>query len=129
MKSVTTIFPVLLIVAISGFGFTTTEQLYNTKKKDPIVIEVITKYTAIDEALVATKNVLLKEKFVATSGIQATTFTATRTTASRADYYVADVTATQVEGKIKITISFIKFGTGLLKLQKVADNVKEELEK
>ena len=83
----------------------------------------------MDDALMATKNALLAQKFIAANGIQEKSFTAIRTTWSKADYFVADVTATKADGKIKITISFVKIGTGLLKLQKVADAVKSELEK
>ncbi|ANH82489.1 hypothetical protein A8C56_17285 [Niabella ginsenosidivorans] len=97
--------------------------------KDPIVIEVLTNYTAADAALQAAKDALLKQKFIATSSIQKTGFTATRTTNARADYYVADVTVKEEKGKTKITISFVKVGTGLLKLQKVADAVKADLGK
>ena len=119
MKKFATILTTLLLLSVSTFS----------KSKDPIVIEVITKFTSIDDALIATKDILLSNKFVATGGIQKTTFTATRTTGSRSDYYVADVTASVVDGKVKITVSFVKFGSGLLKLKKVAGDVKEELEK
>ena len=97
--------------------------------KDPIIIEVITNYTDINDALQAAKTALLKEKFIVTDGLQKTGFTATRTTGAKADYYVADVSAKDEQGKIRITISFIKMGTGLLKLQKTADTVKADLEK
>lgn len=40
-----------------------------------------------------------------------------------------DAEAKKSDNKIKITISFVKVGTRLLKLQKVADAVKAELEK
>ena len=83
----------------------------------------------MDDALLAAKNALLAQKFIAANGIKKASFTSTRTTGSKADYYVADVTATIVNGKIKLTISFVKVGTGFLKLQKVADAVKSELEK
>lgn len=96
--------------------------------KNPIVIEVITKYTVINDALQAAKTALLKEKFITTDGIQKTGFTATRTTGAKADYYVADVAAKDEKGKIKLTVSFVKVGTGLLKLQKVADAIKAALE-
>lgn len=95
--------------------------------KDPIVIEVVTRYTNTEEALTATKNILLGKKFITANGIQKTTFTATRTTGAKADYYVADVTASDEGGKIKITISFVKVGTGLLNLKKIAQQVEEEL--
>lgn len=106
-----------------------TKLSFAAGSKDPIKIEVITKHTSFEEALKATKDALLKEKFVATNGIQEKSFTATRTTNAKADYYVADVSAEKTDGKIKITISFVKVGTGLLKLQKVADAVKTDLEK
>lgn len=97
--------------------------------KDPIKIENATKFTSFDEALKAAKDALLKEKFVATNGIQEKSFTATRTTNAKSDYYVADVSAEKMDGKIKLTISFVKVGTGFLKLQKVADAVKADLGK
>ncbi|HEX7756232.1 MAG TPA: hypothetical protein VF421_12850 [Niabella sp.] len=96
--------------------------------KDPIVIEILTGYTTADEALQATKKALLNQKFI-TDEVQKTGFTAKRTTGARADYYVADVATKEEKGKIKVIISFVKVGTGLLKLQKVADAVKAELEK
>lgn len=42
----------------------------------------------MDDALMAVKNVLLMKKFITTNGIQKPSFTATRTTGSKADYYV-----------------------------------------
>ncbi len=95
--------------------------------KDPIVIEVVTKHKNIEDALQATKSILLGEKFISQE-IQKKGFTATRTTGAKADYFVADVTATEANGSVKITISFVKVGTGLLNLKKVADRVKEKLE-
>lgn len=129
MKKAISLLILLTLLIFSGFSKASKALLLNERSKDPIIIEVLTKYITVEEALIATKDVLLKEKFIATNGIQKTTFTATRTTASKADYYIADVTATEVDGKIKITISFLKFGTGLLKLKKVAEEVKAELEK
>ena len=38
--------------------------------------------------------------------------------ARKADYYVADVTVAKAEGKIKLTFTFVKVGTGLLRLRK-----------
>lgn len=110
-----------LLIGVTAFSRNTA--------KDPIVIEVTTKHQSMDDALQAAKAALLKQKFVATDGIQKSGFTATRTTGSKADYYVADVTVKGESGKIKVTISFIKVGTGLLNLKKVTDAVKEELEK
>lgn len=97
--------------------------------KDPIVMEAMTKYTTVAEALTATKSVLLLQKFILQGEIGASSFTAKRTTGAEADYYIADVAASIVEGKAKVTITFVKVGTGLLKLQKVADEIKLELEK
>jgi hypothetical protein len=129
MKKFTTMLFAFFLLTISADSEPQSSFLFNNKSKDPVVIEVFTKYTSIDDAFMAVKNALLAQKFIATNGIQKPTFTATRTTASKADYYVADVTGVEVDGKVKVTISFIKFGTGLLKLKKVADSVKEELEK
>lgn len=100
-----------------------------TVSKDPVKIEVTTKHSSYEDALKAAKDALLKEKFIVTAGMQEKSFTATRTTNAKADYYVADVTAEKTGGKIELTISFVKIGTGLLKLQKVADAVKADLEK
>lgn len=114
--------PILLLlsfltIAVSSFAGT----------KDPIVIEVVTKHTTIEDALLSTKTILLSKKFI-TQEIQQKRFTATRTTMAKADYFVADVTATEEGGKVKVTISFVKVGTGLLNLKKVAEEVKEKLE-
>ncbi len=95
--------------------------------KDPIIIEVITKHKNTEEALLACKSILLGEKFIAQE-MQKKTFTATRTTGSKADYFVADVTATEANGSVKIAVTFVKVGTGLLNLKKVADRVKAKLE-
>jgi len=95
--------------------------------KDPIIVEVQTKHKNIEDALQATKTILLAEKFI-TQEMQKKGFTATRTTGAKADYFVADVTAGEVNGQVKITISFVKVGTGLLNLKKVAERVKEKLE-
>lgn len=106
-----------LTIAVAAFAGT----------KDPIVIEVVTKHKNIEEALLATKTILLSKKFI-TQEMQAKSFTATRTTMAKADYFVADVTASETGGKVKITISFVKVGTGLLNLKKVAEEVKTKLE-
>lgn len=95
--------------------------------KDPIVIEVVTKHKTIEDALLATKTILLSKKFI-TQEMQKKSFTATRTTMAKADYFVADVTASEEGGKVKVTISFLKVGTGLLNLKKVAEEVKQQLE-
>lgn len=118
---------VLLSFAIILINYVCKSANFNLK--DPIKIEVITKHSTLEDALKAAKDALLKEKFIATNGVQEKSFTATRTTGAKADYYVADVAAEKAGGKIKLTISFVKVGTGLLKLQKVADAVKAELEK
>jgi hypothetical protein len=125
MKTRMTKLILLLLISISAFSKTKTEF---TKGKDPIIIEVITNETSIPDALLATKNELLKYKFIATNGMQLESFTATRTTGSHADYYVADVTAKKSNGKVIITITFVKIGTGLLQLQKIADKVKVDME-
>jgi|GEM_PF-2432489 len=123
MKKLLFLIPVLLLLTIT---FITAFAL---AVKDPIVIEVTTKHTSVEDALQAVKTALLKQKFIAANGEQKTGFTATRTTGAKADYYIADITAKSENGKIKITISFVKVGTGMLKLQKVADAVKEDMEK
>lgn len=129
MNRIKTFMVVLFMPFFSAFGSTTLAPFLNSSLKDPIVIEIITKHSSIDEAVIAAKTALLAQKFIASNGIQQNTFTATRTTMSKADYYVADVTATKSDGKIKLTISFVKVGTGFLRLQKIADAVKSELEK
>ncbi|SIO51335.1 hypothetical protein [Chitinophaga niabensis] len=101
--------------------------LFLATAKEPIVIEATTKHKNTEEALQATKTILLAEKFI-TQEMQKKGFTATRTTGAKADYFVADVTASEADGKVKVTISFVKVGTGLLNLKKVAERVKEKLE-
>lgn len=129
MNRIKILIVVFFMPLLSAFGSTTPVEVLNSSLKDPIVIEIITKHSSIDEALIAAKKALLAQKFIASNGIQQNTFTATRTTMSKADYYVADVTATKSDGKIKLTISFVKVGTGFLRLQKIADAVKSDLEK
>lgn len=97
-------------------------------KADPVVIEVTLKGATIESALEKAKNVLLENKFITTNGIQKTSFNATRTTGSKADYYVADVTAAKDGDKVKLTITFVKVGTGLMSLKKTAEKVKQKLE-
>ena len=119
-KSNLTILTVLLsIIFLSSFVI----------KKAPVVVEISTNHKTIKEALLAIKTELMNQKFIPNGGLTETGFTATRTTGSRSDYYTADVLAEQVDGNIKITLTLIKSGTGLLKLQKVADEIKEKLEK
>jgi hypothetical protein len=129
MKKTKIFLSALMLLAISVFSKASTDLKFKSSIKDPVIIEVVTKYTSVEDALLAAKSALLSQKFISSAGIQQNTFTATRTTGSKADYYVADVTATKVDGKIKLTISFVKIGTGLLKVQKMADAVKAELEK
>lgn len=109
------------------FIFTLSVQGQN-KTSDLVIIEVLTGDSIIEDALIATKSALLKQSFIAKEGMQNRTFTATRTTGSQADYFVADVVATDMKGKIKITITFVKVGTGFLNLANVAANVKATLE-
>ncbi len=93
------------------------------------MIEVVAKQKSIEEALTTVKTVLLQKKFISANGIQKNSLNAIRTTMSKADYFVADATATQSDGKITVSITFVKVGTGLLNLKKVAAEVKAELEK
>lgn len=102
---------------------------FSYKSKDPIVIEVTARQKTIEEALTAVKMVLLQKKFISANGVQKNSLNAIRTTMSKADYFVADATAAQADGKIKVTITFVKVGTGFLNLKKVAEEVKAELEK
>ena len=97
--------------------------------KGPIVMEALTKHATVNEALSATKTILLKQQFIIQGEMGSSSFTAKRTTGAEADYYIADVAVAIVDGKAKVTITFVKIGTGLLKLQKVADEIKIELEK
>jgi len=97
------------------------------RSKDPIIVEVTTNFKTVKEALIATKTALMKQKFIPNGGMSESGFTATRTTGSKSDYYTADVMADQVGDKVKVTITLIKSGTGLLKLQKVADELKSTL--
>ena len=117
MKKITAL---LLLVA-----FTLTHLF--AAAKDPIVIEVVVKQKNIEDALKATKTILMGEKFIAQE-MQKKGFTATRTTGSKADYFVADVVAADVNGTVKITVTFVKVGTGLLNLKKVSERVKAKLE-
>ena len=127
MKKVTTTLTVLLLLTISAFS-KTVMSASSKMGKDNIVIQFIAKDTSIEAALVSAKNALLKSKFIALDCIQRTSFTATRTTVSPADYYVADVTASKTEHKVNIIITFVRVGTGLLNLKKVAEEIKVALE-
>lgn len=110
-------FIVFMVIGVTTFG----------KPGDPIVIEVATKHATVEEALNAAKDALLAKKFIAQE-MQQTRFTATRTTGAKADYYTADVSASKADGKVTLKITFVKSGTGLLNLKKVAAEVKEKLE-
>lgn len=104
--------------------------IFSTQKtysKGPVIVEIETNFKTVKEATQAAKTSLMKQKFVPTGGVTETGFQATRTTGSHADYYTADVSTEEKNGKIVVTITFIKSGTGMLKLQKVADEVKMEL--
>lgn len=126
MKKITLSLTLLLLVLFNAFSMHTGQK---KMLKDPVVITVLMKDKDMSAALQSAQSILLQHKFITATGIQASSFTATRTTGSRADYYVADVTGTSSEGKIKLTITFVRFGTGFLKLQKIADDVKVQLEK
>lgn len=99
------------------------------KAADPITIEITTKHSSINDALLAAKAALLKQKFILDGTMGEKSFTSKRTTGSKADYYVADVTGSMESGKAKLSITFVKVGTGLLKVKKMADAVKADLEK
>lgn len=104
MKSRTKLASLLLLLSICLLAGN--KILYAAK--EPIVIEVLRKQGSIEDALLATKAVLLENKFIAANGMQQSSFTATRTTGSRADYYVADVQATKTEGGVTISITFVR---------------------
>jgi hypothetical protein len=95
--------------------------------KDPTVVEIETTFKTVREATLAAKKSLISHKFIPNGGVNDNGFTATRTTGSKSDYYTADVMTEDKKGKIIVTITFIKSGTGLLKLQKLAEEVKAEL--
>lgn len=105
------------------------EKFYiaTAQAKDPVIIEITTNSKTVKEASLATKASLMKQKFIPSGGMGESGFNSTRTTGSHADYYTADVMAEQDGSNVKITITFIKSGSGMLKLQKVADEVKQEL--
>jgi hypothetical protein len=99
-----------------------------TPLKGPEILEVLTNYKTIKEALLATKMALMQEEFIATNGLQESSFTAKRTTGSHADYYIADVMANkEQDGTIKLTITFMKIGSGMLKLSKISSRVEQKL--
>ena len=124
----------LSLIAIRARAFTTNPIFENsptTKEMilgSPVILDVLTNYKTIKEALLATKMALMEQKFIATNGIQETSFTAKRTSGSHADYYIADVMASKLEdGTINVTITFMKIGSGMLKLSKVSRKVKAKL--
>lgn len=112
----------ILLFLFLGMFLTTT-----TQAKGPVKVEIETQFKTIKEATMAAKTALMNQKFIPNGPVQDGQFTATRTTGSKADYYTADVVVEDRSGKIVVTITFIKSGTGLLKLQKVADQVKMDL--
>lgn len=118
MRKILVWLPMLLLIALTSY----------CKSGEPVVIEVISNKSAVGEALQSAKTVLMGSKFIAANGVQESSFTATRTTGAKADYYVADVSAAKENGKVKLTISFVKVGTGLLSLKKVAAEIKQKLE-
>lgn len=124
MKMLMTLLSVLLM-NVQAFSSDTAKFI---EKKGPVVIEVYTKHSSEKEVLQKVKTTLLMHKFIIDGSMGESSFTAKRTTGAEADYYVADVMVEKQESRFKTTISFIKIGTGLLKLQKVADKVKTELE-
>lgn len=128
MKNQITIIVLSFLIALGSLVPKHTSAL-TLKVKDPIVIEVVAKQKTIEEALTAVKMVLLQKKFISANGIQKNELNAIRTTMSKADYFVADANAVQIEEKITVTITFVKVGTGFLNLKKVAEEVKTELEK
>lgn len=112
----------ILLFLFLGIFFTTKIQA-----KGPVTVEIETQFKTIKEATMAAKTALMNQKFIPNGPVQEGQFTATRTTGSKADYYTADVVVEDRSGKIVVTITFIKSGTGLLKLQKVADQIKLDL--
>ena len=113
------------------FLFISTSALYaNTLTeldKGPVVIEVMTNHATVKDALTEVKTKLLMEKFIAENGIGESGFTAKRTTGSDSDYYVADVVAEKQGQQIKITITFVKVGTGMKSMKKLGAKIKEAL--
>jgi hypothetical protein len=128
MKNQTKLFALFLLIVLGNIMPKCAKALPR-KAKDPIVIEVSAKQKTIEEALTAVKMVLLHKKFISANGVQKNSLNAIRTTMSKADYFVADATAVQASDGIKVTVTFVKVGTGFLNLKKVADEVKIELEK
>ena len=95
--------------------------------KAPITIEVTTDYTDMDEALQAARAALQAEEFVLDGAVGARGLMAKRTTAAEADYYVVDVSASEEEGRVVLSLTFVKFGSGPLELEDVAARVAEAL--
>ena len=128
MKNQVKLIALSLLIVLGGL-LPQHSSAFNYTAKDPVVIEVVAKQKTIEEALTAVKMVLLQKKFISANGVQKNSLNATRTTMSKADYFVADANAVQRDGKITVTITFVKVGTGFLNLKKVAEEVKTELEK
>lgn len=120
------LFSFLLLLTVGIFGVQTLSA--EVWRKDPIIVEVSSKSATIEEALATAKSVLLANKFISENGIQKNSLSATRTTGAKADYYVADVTGVKEGDKVKLTITFVKVGTGLMNLKKVAEKIKKEIE-
>ena len=98
-----------------------------TGSKKEVNISLVTNHDTADDAASEIKRILMSNKFITEGSIQNGNFSAKRTTNSRADYYVADVT-TKKEGEfINGTIVLIKIGTGTLKLLGVAEDICEAL--
>ncbi|WP_293307664.1 hypothetical protein [Pedobacter sp. UBA5917] len=128
MKNQLKLIALSLLIILGGL-MPQNSSVFAYRAKDPLVIEVVAKQKTVEEALTAVKMVLLQKKFISANGVQKNSLNAIRTTMAKADYFVADATAIQANGKIKVTVTFVKVGTGFLNLKKVAEEVKTELEK
>jgi len=93
----------------------------------PVTVEVTTRYTDRAEALEAAKTALATDEFVIDGSMGERGFMAKRTTDSEAVYYVGDISASEQDGKVALTIVLIAFGEGDVNLQEVGQRLEKAL--
>lgn len=92
--------------------------------KNSTLVKVQTNHETIREAIMTVKSALLFERFITYESVNNGSFTSKRTTASNADYYIADVNVEKTNDSMTISVTLISIGSGFLNLDKVAERVK-----
>lgn len=93
----------------------------------PVTVEITTDYTDRAEALEAAKEALSSDKFEIDGSMGERGFMTRRATDSDDIYYIGDISASERDGKVVLTIVLITFGEGDVNLEEVGERLRAAL--